>query len=295
MEDIQSEMEDMSASRRPDSPRIRGTAWTAALACLSVCAAAAPRAESGPSGPYALGLRDIPLAALSAAVGLSGELRHRNMDPVDTAALDRGKDLWALDRWAAGNYSPGAALTSDLLVAPMVAAPVLAAAWEAAGGREDWQAAGAEALVFAEALGLSSGLVLWARSFRVHPRPLVYASGAPARDRVDSDASGSFYSGHANAAFLAATFFSCTWSLRHPGDASNAWVWGGSLAAAAGVAGLRIAAGKHYLSDVVVGAVAGAGFGLLFPWLHRRPENRQRFSVSLGPASPPVLVLAWRF
>jgi membrane-associated phospholipid phosphatase len=216
------------------------------------------------------------------------------MQPVDTAAFDRTRDLWAMDRWVAGQRSSAAAIGSDLLIYPLVAVPFAVAGLELASGREGWSGALAEGVAYAEALVLSSGLDLWVRSLRLHPRPLVYDRSAPASDRLSAEASGSFYSGHANASFLAATYFSYTWSLRHPGDESNPWVWMGSLTAAAGVAGLRIAAGKHYLSDVLVGAATGTGFGLLFPWMHRRPkEDGKGLGIELGPMAYPVIT--WRF
>ena len=216
------------------------------------------------------------------------------MKPADTAALDRNRDLWAFDRWAAGNRSSAADVASDCLNYPMLAAPLAAAALEAVSGRQGWEGTFAEAAVYAEALVFSSGLDLWIRSLRVHARPLVYDREAPASERLSGEASGSFYSGHANSAFLSAAFFSYTWSLRHPGDASNIRVWAGTMTAAAGVAGLRIAAGKHYLSDVAVGAAAGTGFGLLFPWLHRHPKDEGKgLGIGLGAGAYPVVT--WRF
>jgi membrane-associated phospholipid phosphatase len=216
------------------------------------------------------------------------------MEPADTAALDRTKDLWLMDRWIAGRRSSAAAFGSDILIYPMVAVPLAVAGLELAAGREDLGGAIAEGMAYAEAQILSSGLDLWVRSLRVHPRPLVYDRTAPASQRLSGEASGSFYSGHANAAFLAATYFSYTWTLRHPGDESNPLVWMGAMTAAAGVAGLRIAAGKHYLSDVLVGAATGTGSGLLFPWMHRRPKaDGKGLGVELGPQALPVLT--WRF
>lgn len=240
------------------------------LALLLVCLAFPALSATPSPDPYRMGAADYFWIPASLGMGLLGQIRYQGMEPVDTAALDPARDLWAMDRWAAGNYSPPADLASNLMIYPMVAVPLAAAYWERARGRQGWEGFGGEAAAYLEALSFTSGLDLWVRSLRVHARPLVYARNAPADKRLKGEASGSFYSGHANAAFLSATFFSYTWTLRHPGDRSNAWVWTGALAAATGVAGLRIAAGKHYLSDVLVGAVSGAGFGILFPWMHRR-------------------------
>lgn len=267
---------------------------TLAASALAASLAFTPTARAAPPGPYALGAADFFWAPAALGMGIFGQLRYRDMRPADTAALDRMKDLWLMDRWAAGRRSPAADVGSDLLVYPLLAAPMAVAGLELALGRESWGGAFAEGMIYAEAQILSSGLDLWVRSLRVHPRPLVYDGSAPASERLSGEASGSFYSGHANAAFLAATYFSYTWSLRHPGDESNRLVWIGTMTAAAGVAGLRIAAGKHYLSDVLVGAATGTGFGLLFPWMHRRPKDDGKgLGLDLGPMAYPVIT--WRF
>jgi membrane-associated phospholipid phosphatase len=276
-------------------PRRTAAAWAlAALAATGIMAASATPAHAAPPGPYVLGPADYFWAPAALGLGVYGSLRNRDMQPVDTAALDRTRDLWWMDRWAAGQRSMAANVGSELCVYPLILAPVAAAGLELARGREGWGDAFAEGMAYAEAQILSSGLNLWVRSLRVHPRPLVYDRSAPASDRLEGQASGSFYSGHANAAFLAATYFSYTWSLRHPGDASNTLVWAGTMTAAAGVAALRVAAGKHYLSDVLVGAATGTGFGLLFPWMHRRPkEDGKGLGLELGPMAYPVIT--WRF
>ena len=42
----------------------------------------------------------------------------------------------------------------------------------------------------------------------------------------------------------------------------------GSYALATGVAVLRVSSGKHFLSDVLVGAVIGSAVGFLVPFFH---------------------------
>jgi len=69
---------------------------------------------------------------------------------------------------------------------------------------------------------------------------------------------------YASAAALSYTFW-----RRHPDDAlGRGLVLGLSLAAASATGYLRVRAGKHYWSDVVVGALVGGAVGLLVPLLH---------------------------
>src|SRR5690606_33006164 len=49
---------------------------------------------------------------------------------------------------------------------------------------------------------------------------------------------------------------------------TRAAIWGIELALAGATANLRARAGKHYYSDILVGAVVGAGVGIGVPLLH---------------------------
>jgi membrane-associated phospholipid phosphatase len=189
-------------------------------------------------------------------------------------------------------------LTSDALILPFVAAPMALSAWDAyrGSGTESggWKVFLTEAAVYSEAMLFSSSLNLLVRSTQVHPRPLLYGSDAPQEQLDKGEASGSFYSGHANGAFAAATYLAYTYPLRHPEFKHGGWLWGGSLAVAATVAGLRVAAGKHFPSDVVVGAAAGSFFGWAFPRMHLKyKDGTVRTEMRIRPLARgihPVLV-----
>ena len=97
----------------------------------------------------------------------------------------------------------------------------------------------------------------------------------------------SFYSGHTNLAFSLAVSAGTVASMR--GYKHQAVIWGVGLPLAASVGLLRMGADKHYLSDVLTGAVMGAAFGVAVPLLlHGRvddeaPSPARASSVSLNP------------
>jgi len=95
-----------------------------------------------------------------------------------------------------------------------------------------------------------------------------FVSGREAK-AVGTDEHASFYSGHTSAAFAVAVSLATRASLRGDRDAWVAWAAGLPLAAATGY--LRIAADRHYLSDVLAGAGAGTLFGVLVPRLLHSP------------------------
>jgi membrane-associated phospholipid phosphatase len=273
-------------------PRRNAKAFiAAALATAALCRPGSARTEP----VLEIGYQDIGWISAAALVSIPAQLRYYAMSPADTAALDRN-DLWSMDRWAAGYHSGKAGLSSNLIILPLVGLPMAITALEAAQGRQPWGAAAADGVVYAEAMILSSSINLLVRSTAVHPRPLVYGRDVPASDRLSPEASGSFYSGHANAAFLSAVYFSYTYGLRHPDSRYQGAVWAGSLGAAAMVAGLRVAAGKHFLSDVVVGAAVGSFFGWAFPYLHRTRASGNAGGLDVGMSGEwPYPLLTWTF
>ncbi|MDQ3001336.1 MAG: phosphatase PAP2 family protein [Fibrobacterota bacterium] len=247
------------------------------------------------SGILALGYQDVAWISAAVLTAIPAQIRYNDMPPADTGSLDRQNDLWLMDRWAAGLHSPKAALASNLTIYVLVGLPMAVTAWDSYQGRQTWSAAISEAVVYAEAMAIASSLTLLVRSTQVHPRPLVYGRNVPADERLSGEASGSFYSGHANGAFLSAVFFAYTHSLRNPDSENKGWIWAGSLGAASMVAGLRVAAGKHFLSDVLVGAATGSFFGWAFPRMHLRPGAGVPRAEILIDGDGVQPVLTWTF
>jgi membrane-associated phospholipid phosphatase len=77
----------------------------------------------------------------------------------------------------------------------------------------------------------------------------------------------SFWSGHTTTAFSAAAAAGYVAQMR--GYHSWPWVYAVGFTAAGAVSYLRVAGDKHWMTDVVVGAVVGTGVGFLVPWLHQ--------------------------
>jgi membrane-associated phospholipid phosphatase len=89
----------------------------------------------------------------------------------------------------------------------------------------------------------------------------------------------SFYSGHTSMAFTLVTAAGTVSELR---GYKNRWIiWAVGLPAAASVGLMRMGADKHYLTDVLTGAVAGSLFGVGVPLLlhGRQSETQPRASA----------------
>lgn len=188
-----------------------------------------------------------------------------------------------LDRPVIGNSSQSAAGASDVTAALAVAVPVVA----------DWIDLGTtpelaeDFVVFAEVMSLNAALANLLKYTTQRPLPRTYA-GDPEL-LVAPEGYRSFYSGHVSTTFSALSAASFTLGLRHGG---RAWPWIVTAATGFTVAAERVAAGRHFYTDVAVGALAGAAVGIFVPWLHER-EGLGSGSVSAVPVSGGAM-LAWR-
>jgi len=200
------------------------------------------------------------------------------MDPAGPEDLRRS-ELSPLDRWNAGAWNPAADIASDVLSFAIGPAMVYADLWHlhrqrrTGQGDRSWGPVLEDALILAQAASWNSALNLNVRATRVHPRPFVYGTAAPESERREGQAAGSFYSGHASGAFLGAVYLATVYPLRHPEFEHQGLLWAGSLTAASGVAALRVAAGKHFPSDVIAGAAMGSLIGLGFVHLHLKDRD----------------------
>jgi len=127
-----------------------------------------------------------------------------------------------------------------------------------------------DGLVIAEAVALNGALTQIVKFAAGRERPFVHALPPDQKPLTahPADNNVSFYSSHTSFAFSLAVSTATVASMRHYRWARV--IWGVGLVGAAAVGYLRIAADQHYLTDVVVGAVAGSAIGFGVPYgFHR--------------------------
>ncbi len=139
-------------------------------------------------------------------------------------------------------------------------------------------------VIFAESLTVSVTLTDLIKSASRRPRP--YTRG-PGFEWEEADDQMSFPSGHTS------TSGALSFSLAHQIVRTQELTVGGKVAAyglatayTATTGVLRVAAAKHYPSDVVVGGLLGASVGIVVPELHR--ASGLRVSATAGPVGRGV-------
>lgn len=243
-----------------------------ALALAATVAVAAPgTAHAGPHHTLRHDLTlDVSLTASAGALWFGTELAKSHLAPsacrwCDPPALDR--EVREALVWSSNGR---ARVASDVLAFGLVPAAALAPLALAADSRRD---ALLDTLFVVEAVALAQGVNQLVKFSMARERPFVRFGNYPEPDRSrDPDDNLSFYSGHSSLAFSFAAAAGTVSSLR--GYRSAPWVWGAGMALAAGVAYFRVAADKHYLTDVVTGAVIGTAIGVAAPRL-LHPRERE--------------------
>jgi membrane-associated phospholipid phosphatase len=250
------------------------------LAVLAAVLLASTPARAEETSPYRIHPAvDLSVTAgLFVAAGVPYLIPHLITPscPCDPASVNR------FDRIAIGHHSAAASAASDVTAALAVAVPPLADALHLGLGAP----LAADVLVLAETLAVNSALVVGAKYAVRRPLPLTY-DGDPAYVRSQGGYR-SFYSGHVSTVVSALT--ASAWTMRWR-DGERGWPWAVVALAGSSVGVERVLAGRHFPTDVIVGAAAGFAVGTAIPWVHRKPGGA---AITIAPI-PGGAVLTGRF
>lgn len=156
--------------------------------------------------------------------------------------------LTPIDRWVVRLDSRGAGAGSNVLLVGVVGGGLLASRTRGNGA------------MIVNAVAFTSFTTEWTKALVHRSRPILYTAQAPSA-AADRDNRRSFPSGHTAMAFSVATAYAVmAHRQRLPHATRNGILL---LSGAASVGALRVAAGKHFVTDVIGGAVVGVGIGWL--------------------------------
>ena len=235
-----------------------GALTAAAVVAWGVEAGAAtPLDETRSDGYYGL---NLGLTAAGVLGGVGFQYAYANEGP--------RYDLrpFCVDDFVRQNFSQTAAATSDGLLLLTVATPMTAQVFAGTG-----TSFGNATMIYAEAQSANFFLFSMTKSLVRRPRPYTHALDPRIQEFADqqgTDAYRSFYSGHASTAFTSAMAGSILYAMRSDDSAARHVMWGFEFGLAGVVTHLRVVAGRHYRTDVLVGGLAGVALGLGIPAAH---------------------------
>jgi membrane-associated phospholipid phosphatase len=217
--------------------------------------------------PYKLNLAtDITLPVVSLAmIGTAFLLEKKRpgltVDQIN--GLDRNT-ISVFDRNATPNWNTTAAKWSDGLMISTGVLPLLFLIDERS--RKDF---GKVAMIYSEIFLVNVALTNLTKELVQRKRPYVYNPNVPLHEKMDKDATHSFFSGHVSLTAAMTFGFAQMYQDYFPNSPAKPGVWFGAAVLPLAVAILRNRAGKHFWTDVLVGYVVGAAVGILIPRLHK--------------------------
>ncbi|HVU49754.1 MAG TPA: phosphatase PAP2 family protein [Polyangia bacterium] len=157
------------------------------------------------------------------------------------------------------------------------------------GVRDGRRSLAVDAIMYAESIAITLAVTDATKIAVRRPRPIDYAACSgmtTASECNQTDLQLSFFSGHASTTAAITATASYLAFVRSGWRRPRAWLTlGVGTAVTALVSYWRVRSGEHFPTDVIMGATAGAGIGVLVPHFHRRPHYHDR-----ELEAPPVII-----
>jgi len=215
---------------------------------------------------------DVPILAVGAVFALARLEKTSLNQPAFCAPLCEdtsapgGAPLNALDALTKGRYSAAWSTASDFELYGLGAATAALLLSD-----EGVLNAMNDAVVIGEATLSATAVANIMTLTAGRPRPFLYGTNAPLSVRNSADAALSFLSSHTSEAFAMTLSLYIAEKRLHPDSNRRKYILAGGLALSTMIAISRVAAGYHFITDTIGGAVVGSSLGVLIGSVHGSP------------------------
>lgn len=232
--------------------------------------------------PYSLdGGREVAVFGGGVALGVIDLKLIGGKVPVNDETLPNlsGNDVNWFDRGATYNLSETSADLSNVLLATAIASPLFLFGSSAVRNN-----AGTYSTMYLQNILSVYSISHLPKALVKRYRPYVYNEEVPNEEKQSLDATHSFLSAHTAVGFASAVFLSVTFDNYNPNSNLSPYIWTSSLLLATSIGYLRYAAGQHFPTDIIAGAVLGSVIGYLIPLIHE--SNKENLEL-VAPAGNP--------
>lgn len=201
---------------------------------------------------------------------LGGELIEHRRGDITVADIDNlnSSSILGFDSKVVENFSDQASRTSDIFKDGILVVPF--SFFLASRGREN---AREIFLMYCEVGAINFGLTRLVKGATGRYRPYAYNPDVDLSLKLSPTTRRSFFSGHVSHVTSLSFFTASIFEDLYPDSNMKYVVWTGALAAPAITAYLRVKAGRHFISDVVVGYAVGGAIGYLVPRFHKTVKD----------------------
>ncbi len=218
--------------------------------------------------PYDINWRQesyhLMVGGATLGTGLIFASQAKGLTEEEIATFDRN-NVNRFDRGATYNSSIGAKTASDVLLFSSYLLPL--SFLTAEDTRKDF---GKIAILYGQTIFITTGVTYLAKGILLRSRPLVYNEDFDLAEKQKVRARHAFFSGHTSQTAASCFFTAKVFSDYYPDSKLKPFVWAGAIIFPAVTGYLRIAAGKHFPTDVITGYAVGATIGFLIPHLHKK-------------------------
>jgi membrane-associated phospholipid phosphatase len=209
---------------------------------------------------------DIPLTAVTAGATFYGFSKIYSKEASSAARVESldPEDLNVFDRWAAGLHSEKAANTSDMFFYGAMPVPLLLLL-----DKDIRKDAAKIGFLYLEAMSVTGIFYTGVPSLVDRYRPLTYSKEVPLDERTNGNNRNSLFAGHVALVGTSTFFAAKVFSDYHPTSNLKYVFWGAAALATGATSYLRHRAGKHFPTDILVGAGVGVLSGILVPHFHK--------------------------
>ena len=218
--------------------------------------------------PYKLDKNlDTYLAGFSLCANIIAKIIEIQKEPLTEEEINNlnPKMIWELERKTVHNWDLKSQKISDVLLYSSIFFPAIL--YSKSKIRSDRQSF---TIIWFEAFGLNLGLTDLTKTLFGRERPYLYGNKATMKEKLKSDNQRSFFSGHTSVSAVSCFIMAKMFKDYYPKSNYTNYVWflAGVVPAVTGY--MRVKAGKHFYTDVIVGYFVGASIGILIPSIHRK-------------------------
>lgn len=137
--------------------------------------------------------------------------------------------------------------------------------------------------MYAEGLLITYGIKQCSKTYINRYRPYMYNPSVPLEVKLKPEGNESFFSGNTAIMFYNTTFLSKIYSDLYPNKNFKYIIMGLGFGWSAYSGWLSVKSGKHFMSDVITGALFGCITGYLIPHLHLKKNSKKKYKLSISP------------